>query len=53
MKPEIFAKAGGKAIRTILQQAERAGILEKHIVSGKKAGRRVTSFGKKFLEDIK
>ncbi|MFA5856172.1 MAG: 40S ribosomal protein S19 [Candidatus Pacearchaeota archaeon] len=53
VKPEKFKKASGKIIRTILQQAERAGLLEKHIVSGKKAGRRVTSFGKKFLEDIK
>jgi small subunit ribosomal protein S19e len=49
--PEKFQKSGGKIIRTILQQAEKAGFLEK--ASGKKAGRQLTEKGKKFLESIK
>ena len=49
-KPAEFRKAGGKIIRTILQQAEAAGLLEK--VKGKSSGRQLTSEGKKFLESI-
>lgn len=52
MKPEKFAKASGKIIRVILQQAEAAGFLEK-VKEGKRFGRRLTLNGKKFLESIK
>lgn len=51
-KPEIFTKASGKAIRTMLQQAEKAGYLEK-VKEGKRFGRRLTKSGKAFLESIK
>ncbi|MBM3233556.1 30S ribosomal protein S19e [Candidatus Pacearchaeota archaeon] len=51
MKPEEFRKASGKMIRLMLQQAEKAGLLEKS--SGKKKGRKLTSKGIKFLEGIK
>lgn len=50
-RPPEFRKAGGKMIRTILQQGEKAGFLEK--VKDKKAGRKLTAEGKKFLENIK
>lgn len=50
MAPEKFRKAGGKIIRTILQQAEKAGLIEK--VKEKKAGRRLTRKGKELLEKI-
>ena len=46
-----FRKGGGKIIRTILQQAEAAGFLEK--VKEKKSGRKMTEKGKEFLENIK
>lgn len=52
MKPERFKKASGKIIRTILQQAEAAGLLEKQIEPGKRAGRKLTVKGKEFLESI-
>lgn len=51
MKPEKFYRASGKIIRTILQQAEKAGFVEK--IKAKKAGRQLTEKGKKFLEGIK
>ena len=55
-KPEEFRKAGGKIIRTILQQSDKAGFTEivKHIkgVRERKPGRQLTEKGKKFLEDI-
>lgn len=51
-KPEIFKKASGKMIRVILQQAEKAGFLEK-VKEGKRFGRRLTKSGKDFLEAIK
>lgn len=51
VRPEEFRKASGKIIRLILQQAERAGLLEK--ASGKKPGRKLTGKGVKFLESIK
>ena len=55
-KPEEFRKAGGKIIRTILQQADAAGFTEiaKAIkaVRGKKPGRQLTPKGKEFLEGI-
>jgi small subunit ribosomal protein S19e len=51
MKPDKFKKAGGKIIRTILQQTDSAGFTEK--VEGKgKRGRQLTNKGKKFLEEL-
>ena len=46
-KPEEFRKAGGKLIRTILQQAEAAGLIEK--AGGKKKGRQLTKKGLEFM----
>jgi len=53
-KPEEFMRAGGKIIRTILQQSDKAGFTEiiKN-VKGIKSGRQLTQRGKKFLEGIK
>ena len=57
MRPEKFVKSGGKIIRTILQQADKAGFTEiAQTVRGvrrKRPGRVLTAQGKKFLEDIK
>lgn len=57
MKPEKFFKSGGKIIRTILQQADKAGFTEniKEIkgTREKRPGRKMTAKGKSFLEDIK
>lgn len=53
VKPEHFYKASGKIIRTILQQGEKAGILEKFNEVGKRAGRKLTEKGKELLESIK
>jgi small subunit ribosomal protein S19e len=50
-QPPEFRKSGGKMIRVILQQAEKAGFVEK--VKGKKSGRQLTKAGKEFLEAIK
>ncbi len=56
-KPEKFKRASGKIIRTILQQADKAGLTEmaKEIkgVKGKKPGRKLTEKGKELLESIK
>jgi small subunit ribosomal protein S19e len=56
-KPEEFRKGSGKIIRTILQQADKAGFTEiqKPVrgVKSKRPGRILTDKGKKFLEDIK
>lgn len=49
-RPAEFRKSGGKIIRVILQQAEKAGLLEKS--KEKKAGRRLTENGKSFLEGV-
>ena len=49
-RPPEFRKGGGKIIRTILQQAESAGFLEK--VKEKKSGRQLTAKGKEFLESV-
>ncbi len=51
-KPEIFKRAGGKIIRTILQQSDKAGFTEiiKNI-KGVKSGRKLTEKGKSFLEN--
>ena len=53
MQPERFRKGSGKIIRVILQQSERAGLLEKYNESGKGAGRRLTEKGKELLQSIK
>jgi small subunit ribosomal protein S19e len=52
MKPETFAKASGKIIRVMLQQAEKSGLLKK-VLDGNRFGRFLTENGKKFLEDVK
>tara|TARA_Y100000310_G_C20536638_1_gene741193 strand:- start:241 stop:756 length:516 start_codon:yes stop_codon:yes gene_type:complete len=52
MKPERFRKASGKIIRTILQQADAAGFLEKYNEPGKRAGRILTEKGKEFLDSV-
>jgi len=54
MKPEMFAKASGKIIRTMLQQAEKAGFLEKvkDLKNGKRFGRKLTVKGTEFLEAV-
>lgn len=56
-KPEKFKRAGGKIIRTILQQADKAGFTEiaKDIknVKSRRPGRQLTEKGKKFLEEVK
>lgn len=56
-KPERFKKAGGKIIRTILQQADAAGFTEiaKAIkgVRERRPGRKLTEKGKEFMESIK
>lgn len=56
MKPEKFKKAGGKIIRTIFQQSDKAGLTE--IIKSKKgtkikSGRQLTENGKAFMEGIK
>lgn len=57
MKPEEFRKAGGKIIRTILQQSDKAGFTEfvKAVkgVKGRRPGRQLTQKGKEFLEGVK
>lgn len=50
MQPKEFRKGGGKIIRVILQQAEKAGLVEK--VEGKKKGRQLTKKGKEFLDSV-
>ena len=50
-RPPEFRKGSGKIIRVILQQAEKAGLMEK--VKEKKSGRRLTEKGKNFLESVK
>jgi len=56
-KPERFKKAGGKILRTILQQCDKAGLTEvaKEIkgVRERKPGRQLTQKGKEFMESIK
>ena len=49
-RPREFRKGGGKIIRTILQQAESAGLLIKS--DSGKPGRQLTEKGKKFLESV-
>lgn len=50
MKPARFIRGGGKIIRTILQQAETAELVEK--TKGKKKGRQLTLKGVQFMEDV-
>jgi small subunit ribosomal protein S19e len=51
MKPPRFYKGSGKAIRLILQQAEKAGFVEK-IKKDKKTGRQLTFKGRQFMESF-
>ena len=51
VQPSRFRKASGKQIRTILQQAETAGLVEKVIKN--QHGRRLTIKGKELLDSIK
>jgi len=51
VRPARFRKASGKIIRTILQQAEAAKLVEK--VEKGQHGRRLTVKGKEFLDSIK
>jgi small subunit ribosomal protein S19e len=53
VKPEHFYRGSGKIIRVILQQSEKAGLLEKYNERAKRAGRRLTKQGIKFLEEIR
>ena len=46
--PEHFRKAGGKIIRTILQQLEEVGLVKKV----ERGGRKVTPKGAAMLEDL-
>ena len=50
-KPEKFVRAGGKIIRTILQQLEKAELVKKAEIKNKK-GRTLTPKGKSFLDKI-
>ncbi len=50
-QPEKFYKGSGKIIRTILQQLEQAGFLQKTDKSGHK-GRIITPKGKSFLDKL-
>jgi small subunit ribosomal protein S19e len=52
VRPDRFRKSGGKIIRVILQQAEKAGLTEKLAFDGQ-FGRRLTMQGRKFLDSIK
>ena len=56
VRPERFIKAGGKIIRTILQQTDKVGFTEpiKNIkgTREKRAGRRLTPKGKSFMDKI-
>lgn len=51
VKPKRFKKAAGKNIRVILQQAEKAGFMEK-FKGNKRSGRRLTEKGKQFIEKV-
>lgn len=52
-RPEHFYKASGKMIRIILQQCDKAGLTEKYIEPGKRAGRKLTKKGIELLESVK
>ena len=49
-KPTHFHKAGGKVIRAVLQDLERAKLIES--VTTPRRGRRVTREGQRFLDNI-
>lgn len=49
-QPAHFRKAGGKIIRTVLQDLERAGLIEK--VNKPKKGRVITKQGQSFLDKV-
>ena len=55
-KPSRFTRGSGKIIRTILQQADKAGFTEMAEdikgVRSAKPGRKLTAKGKEFLENI-
>jgi small subunit ribosomal protein S19e len=51
MKPAKFYKGSGKIVRMILQQAEKAGLVEK--VKGKRAGRQLTAQGRALVEEVR
>ena len=51
VRPSKFKRASGKIIRTILQQGEKAGFIEK--VDKFQFGRRLTKKGRDFLDSIK
>lgn len=51
VKKSKFKKSSGKMLRVILQQCEKAGLVEK--VEGQQFGRRLTEKGRKFLDAIK
>jgi small subunit ribosomal protein S19e len=51
VKPAKFKKSSGKMLRLMLQQAEKAGLVEK--VTGSQFGRRLTKKGRDFLDSIK
>jgi len=53
VRPEHVYKGSGKMIRIILQQSEKAGLLEKFNEAGLRAGRRLTEKGKELLEGVK
>lgn len=46
-KPEEFRRGGGKIIRTILQQFEKIGFIERD-----KSGRKITKKGRSYLDKI-
>jgi small subunit ribosomal protein S19e len=46
-KPKHFMPAGGNQIRKVLQQLEKAGLVEKT-----KSGRKLTAKGRKFLDNV-
>ena len=50
MRPSIFMEGSRKVIRTILQQAEKSGLMEK--VKEPKSGRKLTKKGKQFLDEV-
>ncbi|MEI7719000.1 MAG: 40S ribosomal protein S19 [archaeon] len=50
-RPAKFKRASGKMIRLMLQQSEKAGLVEK--VKDKQFGRRLTKKGRDFLDAIK
>lgn len=50
-RPAKFKKSSGKMIRLMLQQSEKAGLVEK--VKDKQFGRRLTKKGRDFLDAIK